>query len=107
MHVPKDQRSKLDDKAKKCIFVRYGDEEYCYRLWDPLKKTMVRSRDVAFHEHETMEDRKQTQAPHRAMDSVLVPTLESVIDGIDPNEAEPRDEEEPTTIVEGADKPDT
>lgn len=48
---------------------------------------MVRSRDVAFHEHETMEEKKQTQAPHSAIDSALFPTPESVTDGTDPNEA--------------------
>ena len=26
MHVPKEQRSKLDDKATLCIFIGYGDE---------------------------------------------------------------------------------
>ena len=32
MHVPKEQRSKLDDKATPCIFIGYGDEEFSYRL---------------------------------------------------------------------------
>lgn len=61
MHKPKEQRSKLDDKVKECTFVGYGDEEYGHRLWDPEKKKVVRSRDVVFHEHKTMEDEKQTQ----------------------------------------------
>lgn len=33
VHVPKEQRSKLDDKAS----WGYGDEEFGYRLWDPEK----------------------------------------------------------------------
>ena len=56
MQVPKEQRSKLDDKATLCIFIRYGDEEFDYRLWDSEKQQTVRSRDVVFHEHETIED---------------------------------------------------
>ena len=52
MHVPKDQRSKLDSKTTPCVFVGYGDEEYGYRLYDPEKKKVVRSRDVVFFEHE-------------------------------------------------------
>ena len=56
MHVPKEQRLKLDDKANPCIFIRYGDEEFGYRLWDSKKQKTVRSRDVMFHEHETIED---------------------------------------------------
>ena len=52
MHVPKDQRSKLDSKTNPCVFVGYGDEEYGFRLYDPEKKKVVRSRDVVFFEHE-------------------------------------------------------
>ena len=59
MHVPKEQRSKLDDKATMCIFIGYGDEEFGYRLWDSEKQKIVKSRDVMFHEHETIEDMKK------------------------------------------------
>ena len=52
MHVPKEQRLKLDSKANPCVFVGYGDEEYGFRLYDPEKKKVVRSRDVVFFEHE-------------------------------------------------------
>ena len=31
MHVPKKQRSNLDDKATLCIFIGYGDEEFGYK----------------------------------------------------------------------------
>ena len=56
MHAPKEQRSKLDDKATPCIFIGYGDEDFGYRLWDLEKKKIVRSKDILFHEHETIED---------------------------------------------------
>ena len=32
VHIPKDERSKLDVKAKQCIFLWYGNEEFGYRL---------------------------------------------------------------------------
>ena len=32
VHIPKDERSKLDDKVKECIFLGYGHEELRYRL---------------------------------------------------------------------------
>lgn len=51
MHVPKEQRSKLDSKTNPCVFVGYGDEEYGFRLYDPEKK-VVRSRDVIFFQQE-------------------------------------------------------
>ena len=56
IHVPKEHRSKLDDKATPCIFIRYGDDEFDYRLWDSEKQKIVKSKDVIFHEHETIED---------------------------------------------------
>ena len=56
MHVPKEQRLKLDDKATPCIFIGYGDEEFDYMLWDSEKQKTVRSRDVVFQEYETIED---------------------------------------------------
>ena len=61
MHVPKDQRSKLDSKTNPCVFVGYGDEEYGFRLYDPEKKKVVRSRDVVFFEHEKGADLLSTR----------------------------------------------
>lgn len=34
MHVPKEQRSKLDLKNNPRVFVEYEDEEYGYRLYN-------------------------------------------------------------------------
>ena len=59
MQVPKEKRLKLDDKETMCIFIRYGNEEFGYRLWDSEEQKIVRSRDVVFHEHETIEDREK------------------------------------------------
>ena len=47
-HVPKEKRKKLDDKGVKCIFTRYIPESKAYRLYDPLNKKMIPSRDVKF-----------------------------------------------------------
>ena len=59
MHIPKEQRTKLDDKATPCIFIGYGDEEFDYRLWDSEKQKLVRSRDVVFHEHKPLKIRRK------------------------------------------------
>ncbi|RDY09990.1 hypothetical protein CR513_05555, partial [Mucuna pruriens] len=56
VHVPKDERSKLDMKTRQCIFIGYGHDEYGYRMYDPVKKKLVRSRDVQFMEDQTIED---------------------------------------------------
>ena len=50
VHVPKDERKKLDSKSKKCILMGYGTTTKGYRLYDPLKKRVVFSRDVIFNE---------------------------------------------------------
>ena len=56
IHVPKEQRPKLDGKETPWIFIGYGDEEFGYKLWDSEKQRIVISKDVVFHEHETIED---------------------------------------------------
>ena len=50
IHIPKYERSKLDDKAKKCIFLGYGHEKIGYRYWDPVARKLIKSRDVVFLE---------------------------------------------------------
>src|SRR6266487_4225588 len=56
VHVPKDERSKLDAKSKQCIFIGYGQDEFGYKFYDPIGKKLIRSRDVVFMEDQTIED---------------------------------------------------
>ena len=46
--TPKNQRSKLNPRLKKCIFVGYDDVMKGYRLWDLTTHEIVISRDVIF-----------------------------------------------------------
>jgi hypothetical protein len=50
VHVPKENRSKLDKKVEKCIFIGYKDGLKGYKLWNPETKKVVYSRDVVFKE---------------------------------------------------------
>ena len=59
IHVAKDQRLKLDNKSKPCIFMGYSEDEFGYRLWDLVDKKVVSFWDVFFLEDKTIEDRKQ------------------------------------------------
>ena len=69
-HIPKEQRSKLDDKAFPCILVGYGNEEFGYRLWDPVKKKIFRSRDVIFYEDQTISYCEKTEKVKAISDGV-------------------------------------
>ncbi|KAL4368326.1 hypothetical protein GQ457_05G026720 [Hibiscus cannabinus] len=58
-----DEHSKLDAKTKQCIYLCTPQDEFGYRLWDPVNKRIVRSRDVVFLEDQTIEDTKQSGSP--------------------------------------------
>lgn len=48
VHIPKEKRLKLDDKAEKLIFVGYSEESKAYRLLDTKTSRIRISRDVKF-----------------------------------------------------------
>ncbi|KAG6470352.1 hypothetical protein ZIOFF_071420 [Zingiber officinale] len=50
VHVPESKRSKLDAKARKCIFVGYDEREKGWKFLDPTSHRFVVSRDVVFDE---------------------------------------------------------
>jgi hypothetical protein len=62
VHIPRDERSKFDIKVKQCIFMGYGHEKFGYRLWDPVNKKIIQSKDSVFFEDQTIEDLDQKKA---------------------------------------------
>lgn len=52
VHVPDQRRSKLDDKSRKCVFLGVSDESNAWRLYDPVSKKILISKDVVFEEEE-------------------------------------------------------
>lgn len=58
VHIPKDKRSKLDDKTKPCIFLGYAREEFGYRLWDLVNIKIIKRRDVVFLKDQVHDDAK-------------------------------------------------
>ena len=43
VHVPKEKRTKLDNKCERCIFIGYKDGLKGYKLWNPETRKVVYS----------------------------------------------------------------
>jgi transposase InsO family protein len=50
VHVNDVQRKKLDAKSKRCVLLGISDESKAYKLYDPVDKKIIVSRDVVFEE---------------------------------------------------------
>ena len=64
-HIPKDERRKLDSKARKCIFMGYGTETKGYRLYDVNRARVIHSRDVLFDESTFRVEKEPACEPQR------------------------------------------
>ena len=54
-HVPEVKRKKLDDRGETCVFLGVSDISKAYKLFNPLTKKVMTSRDVVFYEEDTWE----------------------------------------------------
>lgn len=52
VHVPDSQRKKLDNRSIKCLLLGVSEESKAYKLYDPITKKVIISRDVVFAESE-------------------------------------------------------
>lgn len=75
VHIPEEQRRKLDQKALKCILVGYCEASKAYRMWNPTTRKLIISRDVAFDEGAVWE----TQQPEDPIDYNLLFPIESLV----------------------------
>lgn len=62
VHVPDQRRTKLDDKSKKCVFLGVSEESKAWRLYDPMTKKIVVSKDVVFDEGKSWDWDQSDQA---------------------------------------------
>lgn len=49
-HILNELRKKLDNKGQKCIFVGYFEDKKAYKLFYPINRKVIISRDVQFVE---------------------------------------------------------
>ena len=73
VHVPDEQRQKLDAKSVVCIFIGYGDDGYGYRLFDVATRRVIRSRNVTFAEGRFTQCKRLRDDELLAADGVAAP----------------------------------
>ena len=62
-HVSDELRKKLDKKGQKCIFVGYSEDTKAYKLYAPVARKVIISRDVQFVDNDDMEE-EVVQTPY-------------------------------------------
>ncbi|KAK2980800.1 hypothetical protein RJ640_029877 [Escallonia rubra] len=62
-HVPDEKMKKLDDKSEKCVFLGVSEVSKAYKLFNPLTKKIVTSRDIVFEEENTWDWNRQQLTP--------------------------------------------
>ena len=72
--VPKETRRKLDPNARKCIFIGYALTCKQYRLYDPISKRLIISRDVIFNEKESYHTQVVGERGERILHYIPTPT---------------------------------
>ncbi|KAJ0795822.1 putative RNA-directed DNA polymerase [Helianthus annuus] len=72
-HIPKQRRTKLDDKTEKTILVGYSEQCKAYKLYNPTTGKVIISRDVIFDEgqrwNEVNSDKQGTYVQVNDVDS--------------------------------------
>ncbi|WVY89808.1 hypothetical protein V8G54_035322 [Vigna mungo] len=104
VHIPKDERAKLDAMAKDCIYLGSPRDEFGFRLWDPANRKIIRSRDVVFFENQTIQDIKKVEKPTLKLISDQSPIVMNNLGG-ETRQAETNQELQLDEMVEEADQP--
>ena len=56
----------MDDKSEKCIFIGYSEESKAYRLYNPISKKLIISKDVKFEEEVSWHENDNKQVTRGA-----------------------------------------
>ena len=74
-YIPKDERQKLDSKARKCIFLGYPCNRKGYRLYDQSIRRVIHSRHVAFNESMRGVEKESIKDPAATNPRTVVETI--------------------------------
>ncbi|KAL9270074.1 Retrovirus-related Pol polyprotein from transposon TNT 1-94-like protein [Drosera capensis] len=70
VNIPENERSKLNTMTRQYVFIGYGEDQFCYRFYDPIKNKIIRSKDIIFMETQTIEDIDKIQKTHNDVDLI-------------------------------------
>ena len=93
IHIPKDERKKLDPKAKRCIFLGYGTSRKGYRLYNRKTSSITHSRDIVCNESskgwESKEEKRLIEVENFTEPEPEVPEPEPEVPEASESEGEP------------------
>jgi transposase InsO family protein len=92
-HIPDQRRTKLDDKSKKYVFIGYDEKTKSFKLFDPIEKKVVVSRDVQVNEESAWDWKNQkevTQKEEKGESSTSAPIITPTSPPTSDDEGEPR-----------------
>ena len=87
------ERTKLDAKSRKCIFLGYADGVKGYHLWDPTAHKIVISRYVIFVEDQ-LQKRDEDDATAKEKSETVPIYVENNLENLDSSEAAPEHKEQ-------------
>ena len=71
-HIPSDERSKLYSQSLKCIFLRFKKRVKGYKLWDPVNRKKIISKDVVFDQKSMLNMEQDGEVKGHSVEKAVV-----------------------------------
>ena len=72
VHIDKENKTKLEEKYKKCTFIGYSFNDFCYHLWDYENHKIIRSRVLSFFSYTIIKSQYTTFVYFTYQDIVVI-----------------------------------